>query len=111
MNGDVLIATGMIAAVLGVAGWAIVLDWRDDRKRVLLAAMEAVRRAEWEQERAALAGSREAWEAREADRVTLAPGEERLLEEIGRRVDAGFPLDIAERVRKQIGRGTDGQHH
>ena len=82
MNAAVLIAAGMIVVVLGVAAWALVLDYRDDRVRDLLAAMEAVKRAERERGHAALAASLEVRGARGHDQVTLAEDEERLFKEI-----------------------------
>lgn len=82
MSADVLIATGMIVVILGVAAWELILSYSDDRQQTLLAAMDAVKRAERERELIAEAASLAAQESGEHDQVTLDQREERLFAEI-----------------------------
>ena len=107
MNAAILIATGMIVVVLGVAALALVLDYRDDRGRDLLAAMEAVKRAERERGHAALAASLEVRESREHDRVTLAPAEKKAFAEITGHMKPGCVCGHSGEAHEHYRAGND----
>lgn len=83
MSTATLTVAAMAVAVLGLTGLALIIDWHDDREQALLTAIEAIKRAEQEQQhRAALAARIETRVTRGHDRVPLTLAEEQLFAEI-----------------------------
>lgn len=88
MSAATLIGAGMVVTVLSLAGLGLVLDRRDDREQALLAAMEKVKHAEWEQSRrVALAARSETRVTRGHDHVSLTPDEEWVFTQIADRLE------------------------